>query len=76
MSKSNLLEPDAKPTLTPATGAAIGTPASNILSVAPQHDAIEELPFELVTSHVSRIEYGKSSGFGITGKTALSAKFP
>ena len=74
--RRSLVEPGARPTLTPATGAVNGTPASNNARLAPQADAIDDEPFELVTSHVIRIVYGKSFRCGNTGNIALSARLP
>jgi len=74
--RRSLVEPGASPTLTPATGEVIGTPASNNARLEPQADAIDDEPFELVTSHVIRIVYGKSFRCGNTGNIAFSARFP
>ena len=68
--------PGARPTLTPATGDIKGTPASNNAILEPHADAIDDDPFELVTSLVIRIVYGKSFRCGSTGKIAFSARFP
>ena len=40
----------------PATCAFIGTPASISARLAPQTDAIDELPFDSVISETTRIE--------------------
>jgi len=54
--KSSLVEsPGDSPTLTPATGETIGTPASIKQREDPHADAIEDEPLELVTSLVKRI---------------------
>jgi len=43
-----------KPIATPDTGAEIGTPQSISARVEPQTDAIEEEPFEAITSDTKR----------------------
>ena len=54
--KSSLVEsPGDRPTLTPATGETMGTPASIKERLDPHADAIEDEPLELVTSLVNRI---------------------
>ena len=54
--KSSLVEsPGDRPTLTPATGETMGTPASIKARLEPHADAIEDEPLELVTSLVKRI---------------------
>ena len=60
----------------PATGAAIGTPASISDSVEAQTEAMEVEPLDDSTSDTSRSAYGNSSGVGITGCTAFSARAP
>ena len=55
MSKSRSFEPGASPMLTPAMGAINGTPASSNARLDPHALAMEDEPFELVTSHVIRI---------------------
>jgi len=64
------------PMAIPATGAAIGTPASIIESAVPQTVAIEEEPFDSRTSETTRIVYGKSASSGNTCLIALSASAP
>ena len=54
------------PIATPATGFAIGTPASISAMLLPQTLAIEVDPFELTTSDTSRSVYGNSSSLGRT----------
>lgn len=58
----------------PATGAEIGTPASISARVAPQTEAIEVEPLELMISETQRTTYGKS--FGTTLETERSARLP
>jgi len=54
--KSSLVEsPGDRPTLTPATGETIGTPASIKQRLDPHAEAIEDDPLELVTSLVNLI---------------------
>ena len=61
MSRRKALDdPGASPTLTPATGEIRGIPASNNARLQPQADAMDDEPFELVTSLVILIVYGKS----------------
>lgn len=66
--------PVTRPQLMPATGAVIGTPASISASVAPQTEAIEVEPFELMISETQRTTYGKSAG--TTFETERSARLP
>lgn len=69
--------PGASPTLTPATGPpGRSTPASSSASVHPDTVAMDDDPFELVTSPVSRIAYGNASRDGRTGRIARSARAP
>ena len=60
----------------PATGAAIGTPASISERLEAHTEAIEEEPLEASTSDTSRMVYGNSSIPGITGNSAFSARAP
>ncbi len=61
-----------RPIAIPATGALIGTPASN-KDKQPEHtEAIDDEPFDSVISDTTRIEYGNCS---IVGKTAFKARF-
>ncbi len=76
ISSINCCDPGQRPTLTPATGAIKGTPASNNASVAPHAEAIDDEPLELRTSEVTRMTYGKSLGCGNAGKMLFSASAP
>src|ERR1041385_3229746 len=53
------------PTLIPATGLFIGTPASSNPSVPPQTEAIDVEPFDSMISLVTRTAYGYSSSGSI-----------
>ena len=65
-----------RPMATPATGASIGTPASNSASEPPQTVAIDDEPFDSRMSETTRIVYGKSSSCGSTGSSARRASTP
>ena len=65
-----------RPTVTPATGATIGTPASQSDRVVPHTVAMDDEPLLLVTSDVIRIAYGNALGGGSIGKIAFSANVP
>src|SRR5262245_49839445 len=65
-----------KPMAMPATCAFVGTPASINARLAPQTDAIDELPFDSVISDTTRIEYANSSAVGRTLMTARFARRP
>ncbi len=60
----------------PATGSAMGTPASMRARLDPHTEAIDVLPLELSTSDTTRTAYGNSSAVGTTGSTAFSARYP
>ena len=57
-----------RPIATPATGASIGTPASNSARQAPQTVAIDDEPFDSRMSETTRTVYGNSSSAGSTGE--------
>src|SRR5919198_3748360 len=65
-----------RPIAIPATGRAIGTPASIRDKLEPQTDAIDDDPFDSKMSETTRIVYGKSSCDGSTGTSARSASAP
>src|SRR5258708_2954578 len=65
-----------RPIAIPATGRGNGTPASINASDAPQTEAIDEDPFDSVTSETTRIVYGKLSLGGNNGRTARQASLP
>ncbi len=60
----------------PATGERSGQPASSSASEAPQTEAIELLPLDSRISETTRMEYGNSSGVGMTMFTERSARLP
>ncbi len=60
----------------PATGDAMGTPASIKARVLAQTLAMEVEPFEERTSETSRIVYGNFSSSGMTTLSAPSARAP
>src|ERR687883_1585144 len=60
----------------PATGRAIGTPASISDRLEPHTDAIDDEPFDSRMSETTRIVYGKSSCDGTSGTSARSASAP
>ena len=60
----------------PATGALMGTPASNSERVPPQTLAMEVLPLLESTSETRRMVYGNSSSVGMTASMARSASAP
>ena len=60
----------------PATCALVGTPASISARLAPQTDAIDEVPFDSVISDTTRIEYANSSAVGSTATSARLARRP
>src|ERR687883_978576 len=64
------------PIAIPATGRAIGTPASISERLDPHTDAIDDDPFDSRMSDTTRIVYGKSSCDGTTGTSARSASAP
>ena len=64
------------PIALPATGRGNGTPASIRASEALQTEAIEEEPFDSVTSETTRIVYGKLSLLGSSGWIARQASLP
>ena len=65
-----------RPIAIPATGALIGTPASNN-DKQPEHtEAIDEEPFDSVISETTRMVYGNLSNGGNTAFKALLAKRP
>src|SRR5579885_3598794 len=65
-----------RPIEMPATGRAIGTPASINASVPPQTDAIDDDPFDSRISETSRIVYGNLAGGGSTAFRDRSASMP
>ena len=69
---SSLINPIA----IPATGRFNGTPASIIESDVPQTVAMEDEPFDSVTSDTVRSVYGNSSFSGRTGCIARQASLP
>ena len=73
---ANLLPSLIKPIAIPATGAAVGTPASIIDRLEPQTDAIELEPFDSVISDTTRKLYGNSSISGMMPMTPRFAKRP
>ena len=64
------------PIAIPATGFLIGTPASIKAKEAPHTVAIDDEPFDSVTSETILTVYGKSSATGNNGCTALHANLP
>src|SRR5215469_13908053 len=64
------------PMAIPATERGNGTPASIRAREAPQTEAIDEDPFDSVTSDTTRIVYGKLSLAGNNGRMARHASFP
>src|ERR671939_2228829 len=60
----------------PATGRAIGTPASISEGLEPHTDAIDDDPFDSRMSDTILIVYGNSSCVGISGTSARSASAP
>ena len=60
----------------PATGRAIGTPASISDRLEPHTEAIELEPLDSRMSETTRMVYGKSSCVGMTGTSARSASAP
>ncbi len=68
--------PWIRPIATPATGASIGTPASNSASEPPQTVAMDEEPFDSRMSETTRTVYGKSSSWGRSGVSARRASTP
>ena len=65
-----------RPMATPATGASIGTPASNSAREPPHTVAIDEEPLDSRMSETTRIVYGNSSSWGSTGVSARRASTP
>ena len=64
------------PIAMPATCALSGTPASISARLAPQTDAMDELPLDSVISETTRIEYANSSAVGNTAIKARLASLP
>ncbi len=56
---------------TPATGAFIGTPASNSARVPPQTVAMDEEPLDSRMSETMRTVYGNASSVGSTGRARV-----
>ncbi len=65
-----------RPMAIPATGFAMGTPASIRAREPPQTDAIEDDPFDSRMSETTRMVYGNFSLSGRTGIRARSASMP
>ena len=65
-----------RPMATPATGAAIGTPASMSARLVPHTDAMELEPLDSRISETTRITYGNFSRSGMTALTPRLAKLP